>query len=76
MVEQNHVKTNQIMTPIETAQFLRISKTTLYRLMNKRIIPFSKVGGSIRFYFSNIEQFLHDNSVQPINKNYERIHQE
>lgn len=38
-----------VLTPTEVAQFLRISRTSLYRLVENRTLSAYKVGGSLRF---------------------------
>lgn len=46
------------MTPTEVAQFLRISKTSVYRLVARRVLPYYKVGGSLRFSRNAILNYL------------------
>lgn len=61
-----------ILNTRELAEFLNISKQTVYRLIEKRQIPFSKVGGSLRFNRESILEFMESNRVEPIGiKNYE-----
>ena len=38
-----------MLTPDDLARYFRISKTGVYRLVEKRLIPFYRVGGSLRF---------------------------
>ncbi len=57
----------KLMTPGELSELLSVSKTTINRLVGKRIIPFYKVGGSLRFERSEIMEYLKDNRIEPIN---------
>ena len=49
---------NQVMTVSETAQFLKVSSSTVYVLVADGRIPHQRVGGSIRFYRSELVKFL------------------
>ena len=53
-------------TPDELAKFLAISKTTVYRLVNRRQLPFNKVGGVLRFRKDDIERYLEAGRIEPI----------
>jgi excisionase family DNA binding protein len=67
------IHNKSILTPDELANFLSISKTTVYRLIGKRQIPFTKVGGGIRFTMEDIMGYLDQNRVDPLNVQiYER----
>ena len=46
------------MTVPELARFLRVSRTTIYRLIEGRKLPFLKVGGVVRFTHGDITAFL------------------
>ena len=48
------------------ADLLRISKSTLYRLIEKRKIPFYKVEGSLRFLKRDIVSYLDKNRVDSV----------
>ena len=54
------------LTPDDLAVLLSISKATIYRLIDKRQLPFYKVGGSIRFFKDDIEEYLNQARVEPI----------
>ena len=56
--------TTELLTPEEVAQMLKISKAGVYRLLNKRLIRFYKIMGSIRFQKSDILSFLENNRVE------------
>ena len=47
----------------ETAQFLKVSKWTLYAWVHRKKIPYCKVGGHVRFRPEEIEEWLGKNHV-------------
>lgn len=53
-------------TPDELAEFLAISKATVYRLVGKRQLPFHKIGGVLRFKKQDIEEYLENGRIEPI----------
>ncbi len=57
---------SEFLTPCELAHLLKISKPTVYRLVDKRQIPFFKVGGSIRFDKKDIMCYLQGRRVESI----------
>ena len=57
-----------LLTPDEVAELLRVSKTSVYRLVERREIRFCRVCGLLRFCRSDVEQFLRAGSVDPIGK--------
>ena len=56
----------KLLTIKEVAAFLTISATSVRRLQQERYIPFIKVGGSVRFYRSDIIEFLQKRRVEAI----------
>ena len=56
----------ELLTPDELAQMLKISKSSVYRLIEKRVIRFHKVMGSIRFDKGDILSFLENNRVEVV----------
>lgn len=57
-----------ILRPGELAEFLNISKSTVYRLVEKRQIQFYKVSGGLRFKLEDVLIFLEKNRIEPIGK--------
>ncbi|MCX4275564.1 MAG: helix-turn-helix domain-containing protein [Candidatus Gastranaerophilales bacterium] len=53
----------RLLTIDDVAGLLKISKSTLYRWVNKREIPFVKLGGKLRFNEDEIKTFVLQNSV-------------
>ena len=49
----------QLMTLEEVADYLRVTKRTIYRLLERRIIPSTKVGRQWRFDKASIDVWLH-----------------
>ena len=56
----------KLLTPDELAEFLQISKTSVYRMIEKRLIPFFKVKGSLRFDKQDVLEYLQKNRIEPI----------
>ena len=52
----------------DLANIFSVSKPTIYKLVERRVLPFYKIGGSIRFFKSDIEEYLNDVCVIPIVK--------
>ena len=50
----------------ELADYWKISKPTVYRLVEKRSIPFHKIGGSLRFSKADIDSYMQQNRIEPI----------
>jgi excisionase family DNA binding protein len=48
------------------AEFLKISKSTVRRLQQRRLIPFFKVGGGIRFTKNDLVSYLEKQRVETI----------
>ncbi|MDP1689484.1 MAG: helix-turn-helix domain-containing protein [bacterium] len=56
----------ELLTPNDLANILRISKAGVYRLVDKRQIPFHKVMGSLRFNTQDVLSYLEQNRIEPI----------
>lgn len=52
-----------LLTIDELSKQLMISKSTLYRWVHHKAIPFVKIGGKLRFLQSDIENYIKQNSV-------------
>jgi excisionase family DNA binding protein len=59
-------KIKAFFTPDELAEFLAISKATVYRLVGKRQLPFHKIGNVLRFKKEDIEKYLEGGRTEPI----------
>ncbi|MFH1772993.1 MAG: helix-turn-helix domain-containing protein [Patescibacteria group bacterium] len=60
IIQQKFFKLNEL------AKFLRVSNSTVYRLVTKRSIPFHEIGGQIRFDVKDIADYLKNNRVECI----------
>ena len=71
-MQSNSNQTTELLTPDELAHMLKISKVGVYRLVDKRLIRFYKVMGSIRFEKNDVLTYLQNNRVESggINNNY------
>jgi excisionase family DNA binding protein len=59
-------QTMELLTIAGVAEFLKISKSTARRLQQQRLIPFFKVGGSVRFSKSDLVSYLEKQRVETI----------
>ncbi len=58
--------TRKLMTTGELAAYLRLSKTSVYRFIDKRIVPCYKVGWKILFDKKDVDEYLNQNRIKPI----------
>ena len=65
-IGENEENIKAFFTPEELAEFLAISRATVYRLVGKRQLPFHKIGGVLRFKKADIEEYLETGRVEPI----------
>jgi excisionase family DNA binding protein len=62
-------KYNQILYNVEDlAVFLKISRATVYRLIDKKKIRFIRAGKGIRFRLEDVQDYLDKNSVEALSK--------
>lgn len=60
------VSAGDLLTPDEVAKILRISKASVYRLVERRQVRFRRVCGLLRFALSDIEMYLSAGTVEPV----------
>jgi excisionase family DNA binding protein len=60
--------TEKTVKPEELAAYFSISKRTVYRLVEKRQIPFCKIRGRIRFKPEDVKTFLGSTRIEAIGK--------
>ncbi|MCE3225194.1 MAG: uncharacterized protein K0S58_3374 [Nitrospira sp.] len=56
---------SEIMTVTEVARFLRVPKSTVYKLARLGQLPASKIGKHWRFLRRDIHDWMHNPSQQP-----------
>lgn len=54
----------QVMTFDEAKKYLRTTSSTLYRLVQKGVVPASKLGGQWRFKKDRLENWLFEQEVR------------
>ena len=59
----------KLLTPNDVAERLGISRSGVYRLTERRVIPFFKVGGSLRFQTSDLDAYLAGCRIESIDEN-------
>ena len=64
---------HNLITPQELSKLFKISTSSIYRLVDKRTLPFYKIGGNLRFSLNDINGYLNDVRIEPVIKQYERI---
>jgi excisionase family DNA binding protein len=58
MKSRHAARPTPIMTTAEVAQFLRVHRSTLYKLLRQHRIPVFKVGSDYRFYKDEVEKWM------------------
>lgn len=56
----------KFLTINDLANYLNISKTTVYRIVESRKIVFYKLQGSLRFKVGDVEEYLAKNKIKTI----------
>jgi excisionase family DNA binding protein len=51
------------MNTTETARYLNLSKRKVEQLKSSRQLPFIRIGGAIRFYPPDVEEFIRKHRV-------------
>ncbi len=57
---------NKLISTEDLTGILNISKSSVYRLVDSRKIPFYKIGGSLRFKEDDILVYLESSKFDPI----------
>lgn len=60
--EQGSDRDAEILTVLDVARFLRVPKSTVYKLARIGQLPASKIGKHWRFLRRDIQDWLHDRS--------------
>ena len=64
---------SKILNTDETCELMHVSKRTLQRYRNERLIRFSQIGNKIMFRMTDVLQFLEDQGVQPYKERRNRF---
>ena len=56
---------DQLMSVTELAKYLKVNKQTIYNWVNKKEIPFTKIGDLLRFDKDEIERWLKNKTFRP-----------
>jgi len=59
-------KISSLITPKDLALLLKVSNTTIYRIIEGRKISFYKISGSIRFKQADVEAYMTQNRFEPL----------
>jgi excisionase family DNA binding protein len=65
--------TRKLLTLDEVAELLRVSKTSVYRLVERRVLRFYRVSGLLRFDQVDVEAFLNTGCVEPVGNNQHNL---
>ncbi len=57
---------SRFLTLKELADLLRLSPSSIYRLVDGRTIPFYRIAGSLRFCRTEIEEYIRRGKVETI----------
>ncbi len=55
-----------LLTPLQAAEFLAVSQSTVYRMAESRSMPCVKVGGSLRFHLPDLMAWVQTQSKAPV----------
>lgn len=55
----------ELLTPQETSEVLKVSITTVYRLVERRELPVYRVGRALRFSKQDVADYLASGRVAP-----------
>lgn len=61
-----HNQISSLITPKDLAVLLKVSNTTIYRIIEGRKISFYKINGSIRFRQADVEAYMKVNRFEPL----------
>ncbi len=65
-MKKEEAQVTELMTLEEVASYLRVTKKTIYRLLQRRNIPATKVGRQWRFEKGAIDDWLRQSSVEKV----------
>lgn len=60
----------KLITIDDVADLFNVSKTTVYRMVQSRILPFYRIGGNLRFDEQEMLDYLERQRVSPIGERF------
>lgn len=69
---KNKVELPELLTVDELADYLGVGRRFIYRLTHERRIPFSKMGGELRFQATDVARFLSESTTPARPRHIER----
>jgi len=69
-MNHNEIKSNAVYTTIETQELLKISNSTIKRMLKKGLIKANKVGGQYRILGKEILRLVSPNTEKKVVKSY------
>lgn len=57
-----------LLTVPDVAEYLRVARITVYKMISAGRIPVTHVGRSVRFRVEDIRSFVSDNTTQPVRR--------
>lgn len=52
-----------LLTPTNVAKYLKLSKSKVYEMLQRRLIPYIKIGKNVRVKPSELEKWIEQNTV-------------
>lgn len=69
----NLEKVDDFLTVKELSKWIKLSESHVYFLVNKRKIPFAKLGGKLLFDKQKIKDWIEENSPEPVEVIQEKV---
>jgi excisionase family DNA binding protein len=67
------IDADRLLTVGEVAQLICFSEKTIYQLVHRKRIPYTKISRALRFKKSDIERWIEDNTYQPQAKDKKKV---
>lgn len=67
-LQSNNELVGLFLTVKEVSEALRVSEDTIYRLLDKRNIPFHRIGGCKRILLTDLREYLKTSRIQARNE--------
>ena len=67
-LQSNKELVGLFLTVKEVSEALRVSEDTVYRLLDKRDLPFHRIGGCKRILLSDLREYIKKSKIQARNE--------